>query len=378
MKFSEIHGHEALKVNLRAAIRQGRIPHAQMLIAREGASALPLAIAYARYASCLNRSEEDSCDTCSSCVKYKQLIHPDLHLSFPIYGANETCDDFIHDFRSAVLENPMLTLNQWFEKINGENKKPNINIRECRNIIRKLALKSYESEFKILLMWLPEYLGKEGNVLLKLLEEPPEKTLFLLITENQEMILSTIISRTQFIKVPVYTNEEIDLYLNSQGYASGDLAKNIALMAEGNMSKAIQLSKEMENPQFDRFRMWLLDCYQGNMGKILSELDTFIDSGKEQLKMLLVYGIHMVRSSMLVNHQDLSSKLSAQELEFAGRLSKLISLDAAGTIYHEFNNAIFEIDRNGSVKLILINLSLKLKNCLRPQQDQTIEKPISK
>lgn len=377
MKFSEIHGHHQLKANLRASIRQGRIPHAQMMIAKEGCSALPMAIAYAQYVACLNKTEDDSCGVCSSCVKYNQMIHPDLHFSFPIYGSNETCDDFMQEFREAVGKNPLITLNKWFEAIDGDNKKPNINIKECRNIIRKLSLKPYESDYKVLIMWLPEYLGKEGNVLLKLLEEPPEKTLFLLVTENQEMILTTIISRTQYIKIPVYSSPEIEHYLSSNGLAEGDLAKNAALMAEGNLSKAVDLAKEMDNPQFEVFRLWLLDCYQGNIGKIIAELDTFVERGKEQVKMLLIYGIHMVRASMLINHQDLSSRLSSNELEFAGKLSKLIGLEAANTIYHEFNRAIFEIDRNGSVKIILINLSLNLKNCLKSENKKTVEKTIN-
>jgi DNA polymerase-3 subunit delta' len=371
LKFSEIHGHEEIKGNLASVIRQGRIPHAQMIISREGNAALPLALAYAQYASCLDKSSDDSCGVCSSCVKYKQLIHPDLHLSFPIFGSNETCDDFIRDFRAAFLANPMLTLNDWLKSIDGENKKPNINIKECRNIIRKLSLRAYESEYKVLLMWLPEYLGKEGNVLLKLLEEPPANTLFLLVTENQDQILTTIISRTQFIKVPVYSYEEIDSYLRKHQLASEEVSRNVALMAEGNLSKAISLAGEMENTQFESFRLWLLDCYNGNLGKIIGEADQYTDKGKEGLKMFLLYGIQMIRSALLIQHQSMENKLTPNEIDFVSRLSKFIQLDNAREIYQALNQAIFEIDRNGSTKLILINLSLKLKYSLRPKVNKT-------
>lgn len=367
MKFSEIHGHTELKKNLVNTIQQGRIPHAQLIISTEGASSLPLAIAYAQYASCLNRSETDSCGECSSCIKYNQLIHPDLHFTFPIFGSNETCDDFINDFRTTFLANPLMNLNDWFSSIDADNKKPNVNIKEIRNIMRKLSLKSYESDYKVSIMWLPEYFGKEGNVLLKLLEEPPEKTLFLLVTEHPDNILTTIISRTQFIKIPKYSYKDVEQYLIDKGIAEGDIAKNAALMSEGNLNKATKLATEISDPQFDSFRSWLLDCYQGNMGKIISEMEHYSDKGKEGLKMFFLYGLQMLRSAMLIQHQDLSDKLTATELEFAGKLSKLIELKSTQIIYDAFNEAIFEIDRNGSVKLILINLSLKLKNSLRPK-----------
>jgi DNA polymerase-3 subunit delta' len=260
-----------------------------------------------------------------------------------------------------------MNLSDWFSSLDAENKKPNINIKEIRNVMRKLSLKAYESDYKVSIIWLPEYLGKEGNVLLKLLEEPPEKTLFLLVTEQPESILTTIISRTQFIKIPRYSYKEVEDFLIDKAIATGDVVKNAALMSEGNLNKAMKLATEISDPQFDSFRSWLLDCYQGNIGKIISEMEIYSDKGKEGLKLFFLYGLQMLRSAMLTKHQDLSDKLTATELEFAGKLSKLIEMDSSQIIYKAFNDAIFEIDRNGSVKLILINLSLKLKNSLRPK-----------
>lgn len=369
LKFEAIHGHQAIKDGFISSIKQGRIAHAQLFIAREGNAALPLALAYAQYASCLDRGETDSCGVCSSCVKYQSLTHPDLHFSFPIYvdKTHTICDDFIHEFRTAFLEDPLLTVSTWFNSLNAENKKPNIPIKECRNIIRKLGLKAYESAFKVMVVWLPEYLGNEGNVLLKLLEEPAPNTLFILVTENQDLILSTILSRTQFTRIPNYTYEEVLEYLVKNQYAKEELARNVALMAEGNLSRAIALSKEIENPQFESFRQWLLDCYQGQIDKVLGDMDVYTDKGKEGLKLFLNYGIHLLRSSLLLPHKAADIKLSEGEMAFVSKLSKFIHLGNIGLIYDEFNQAIFEIDRNGSVKLILINLSLKLKSCLRMQ-----------
>lgn len=350
-----------------SSVRQGRIPHAQLFLSKEGNGGLALALAFAQFVACLDREENDSCGKCSSCVKYKQLIHPDLHFTFPIHGTGESCDSFISEFRKAFIADPFLSLGDWFLSLDAENKKPNITMKECQNIVRKLALKPYESDFKILILWLPEFLGREGNVLLKLIEEPPSNTLFLLVTENQDAILTTIISRTQTVKVAPYTYADVEKFLNERGIAEGDLAKNISLMCEGNLNKAMKLASQIDIPQFETFRSWLLDCYQGNITKIMSEMEKYSDSGREGLKMFFTYGIHMLRSAMLGKYQDLSTKLSANELEFSGKLSKIIDLESAQVMYEGFNDAIFEIERNGSVKLILINLSLKLKNCLRPK-----------
>lgn len=365
MKFSEILGHSAIKANWTSSIRQGRVPHAQLLVGKEGNSALAMATAYAQYLSCAQPTNTDSCGQCPSCIKYQQLIHPDLHFSFPIFGADAICDDFIQDFRAAFIANPQLSLGQWFAYLKADNKKPNIPIKECRNIIKKLALRPYESSYKVLVMWLPEYLGKEGNVLLKLLEEPPQNTLFLLVTDNQEAILSTIISRTQYTRIPSYTYPEIESFLVEQKAIASDIAKNAALMAEGNLSKAIELASELDNPQFEDFRQWVLDCYQGNMTKVIGDMDKFSEKGKEGIKLFLLYGIQLFRACLLMAQNSDKLQLNSAEKEFVSKLSKWVNQSNIQALYETFNKAIFEIDRNGSVKLILINVSLRLKNCLQ-------------
>lgn len=374
MKFSEIYGQEDVKTSLVSAAGKGRIPHAQMFIGNEGSNALPIAIAYAQYVSCENKSEHDSCGICPSCVKYAQLIHPDLHLSFPIFGAENDCNDFMNDFRETLLAQPFLTLKEWFLAIGAENKKPNINIRECRNILRKLSLKTYESEYKVLIMWLPEYLGKEGNVLLKLIEEPPAKTLFLLVTENRDAILTTIISRTQYTRIPPYTEHAVRDYLLENNLTSEETARNIAALSEGNLSLAVEMSSQLENPQFSDFRKWLQECYQGNISNILRDIETFSDRGKEGLKLFIQYGMHMMRSVIRVRNGSGIQNLVQDELEFVTRLSRFIHQGNAEKIYNAFNHAIYELERNGSVKLVIINLSLSLKNCLKiPDQTKTVQ-----
>lgn len=366
MKFENIYAHSEQKNNLITAVNNGRIPHAQLFISKEGNGSLGLALAYAQYVNCLNKTENDSCGLCSSCIKYNTLTHPDLHFTFPFFGDKNTiADDFIVEFRKAFLTNPFLSLSDWQEAIKGEGKNMNINVTEVRNIFKKLALKPYESEYKVLILWLPEFLGKEGNILLKLLEEPNPKTIFILVTEAQEKILTTIISRTQLVKLNTYTYAEIDNYLNLHQIATGEKAKNIAMMAEGNLNAAIKLTHAMENPLYDVFRQWLLDCYTGNIASVMKFMDDMTKESKDVIKNFLHYGLHIVRAALVVNHQDLSHKLTQNENEFAKKLAQFIHVGNAKEIYEAFNHAIFEVERYANVKLMFITLSLKLKNSMK-------------
>lgn len=351
-----------------SAVNAGRIPHAQLFIAPEGAGALPLAIAYAQYINCQDRQNDDSCGICASCVKYNQLVLPDLHFTFPIHGSKENCNDFMTEFRSAFLENPYLSLNDWFSYIKAEGKKPNININECRNIFKKLSLKTYESEFKVLVMWLPEYLGNEGNTLLKLLEEPTVNTLFLLVTEKLEMILPTIVSRTQLVKMKPYTQDEIVSCLNSNASIEIETAKQIAMMCEGNLNKAMVLSQEINNPLVDQFREWLLLCHQEQMPALFNFGNDLADKGKDFVKNFLHYSLQMVRATMLNQYISMQNKLSAKENELTKKLTNIIHIDNAQLMYTALNESIYEIERNGNLKLIIIHLSLKIKNCLKMGQ----------
>ncbi len=368
MKFKEIYGQSEIKGKLISATKSGRVPHAQLFTSKEGAMSLPLAIAYAQYLSCTNKQEEDSCGVCSSCRKYELLAHPDLHFTFPFYGDNKTSsNDFIVEFRKTILENPLMSYSDWVEAIVGEGKNLNINIFEIRSIFKRLSLRAYESEYKVLIIWLPEFLKKEGNVLLKLVEEPPDNTIFLFVTENQSEILPTIISRTQILTIPNYNHTEIETYLVENNIiVDSGLARNIAVMAEGNLNKAVKLAGGMESPMFDVFRQWLLNCHAGNMEGIFAFTEKLSEEGKDFFKIFLIYGLHIVRATLLSNHQSANGWLTANENEFVGKLSKFIHIGNAQEIYKAFNDSIFETERYGNVKLIYINLSLKLKNSMKP------------
>ena len=223
MQFKNIVGQVAVKLRLVNSVKENRVSHAQLFLAPEGAGALPLAVAYAQYLSCEDKQPNDSCGVCSSCRKYEKLVHPDLHFSYPFFAKHkdDTALSFIEQWRDAFLTNPYLNLDIWRGYLEAENKQANINIAECHQIIKKLSFKPFESAYKILILWLPEYLDKAGNSLLKIIEEPQPNTLFLLVAQNQDQILNTILSRTQLVKVPCLHYNDVRGYLIDNGQPKG-------------------------------------------------------------------------------------------------------------------------------------------------------------
>lgn len=244
MQFKNVIGQQSAKTQLLRIATSGRLPHAMMLIGTPGSGDLPLSLAFAQYALCENPGEDDSCGACSHCLKTSKLIHPDLHFSFPTVGAEVTSDALLTEWRAAIAENPYQDINQWLQRIGTENKQGNINKKECVNIVQKLSLKNFEGRYKILLMWLPEYLGKEGNRLLKIIEEPPENTLIILIAQNQELILNTILSRCQLVRIVPLTDEKVEEGLISTLGIPVERARSIAQLADGDFNEALKIAAQ--------------------------------------------------------------------------------------------------------------------------------------
>jgi DNA polymerase-3 subunit delta' len=230
MQFKQIVGQSLIKQRLINSVKENRVSHAQLFLGPAGSGSLALAVAYAQYLSCEDKQADDSCGECSSCRKYQKLMHPDLHFSYPFFAKHkdDTAITFIEQWREAFIANPYLSLDTWRGYLEAENKQANINIAECHQIIKKLSFKPFESAYKILILWLPEYLDKEGNALLKIIEEPQPNTLFLLVAQNQDQILNTILSRTQLIKIPPLGFNEIKEYLITQHNQTVDAATEIA------------------------------------------------------------------------------------------------------------------------------------------------------
>lgn len=365
MLFKEIPGNDLVKKKLIDGVQQNRIAHAQLFLGAPGTANLPLALAYTQYVNCLNPLEDDSCGECSSCLKFKQLVHPDLHFSFPIKGAQLTSDDFVQQFRSKILSNPYLSTHHWMEDLGNENSKPNISALECRNIIRKLGFKPYEAKIKVLIMWMPEFMGKEGNILLKLIEEPKGNALIILCGQDENKMLGTILSRVQISRVPYFEDQDLIEYLSSERQVSVEKAQQIALLSQGNMSKALDLIEHAENAYFEDFRAWMLDCYKGEMSKITAWVTQLSALGRESLKAFIEYGLQICRAC-LVNDYDLNTgRLTSNEEEFVHKLSRLLDLERISHFYDLLNKAHYGISRNGNAKVLINHLSLDIHACLK-------------
>jgi len=368
MQFGDIVGQQAVKDQLVRGVRENRISHAQLFLAPEGSGSLALALAYAQYISCENRGENDSCGTCSSCRKYTKLIHPDLHFSYPFFAKHkdDTALSFIEEWRRTFLSNPYLSLDEWRNQLDAENKQANINIAECHQIIRKLSLKAFESEYKVLIMWLPEYLDKEGNTLLKIIEEPPQKTLFLLVAQNQDQILNTILSRTQLVKVHRLKDEEVADYLVRKFHLNEEQAIRIAYLSEGNIQTAVNLSREESNNNFGMFSDWLRMCFT-NRGLLAIEFaETAAKIGRENQKNFLRYGMKLMREVLMVlAGAEHLVHLPANEKEFVVNFSKVLNAAKAEAIVDELEKAHYHIERNANGKILFLDVSLQFIKILK-------------
>lgn len=364
MQFKNIVGHQQLKERLIGTIDENRVSHAQLFLGPEGSGSLALALAYAQYLNCQNKQESDSCGRCSSCIKYEKLIHPDLHFSFPFFAKRkeETAASYMEEWRAAFLNNPYMGLTHWRNQLEVENKQANINIAEAHDIIKKLSLKPFEAEYKVLLMWLPEYLDTQGNALLKLIEEPPAKTLFLLVSENRDKILNTLISRTQLIKVPKLTHDELCRYLIEEKKIDSARANEITFIADGNLQSALDQLGEENNTNFDLMIRWLRRIVTDSGHQIVDICDNEISKlGRENQKLFLIYTINMFRQIILLNQaMDELVFLQGEERAFVKKFSEITSLEKLQTAIELFEKTHYSVERNANPKILFLDLSLQL------------------
>jgi DNA polymerase-3 subunit delta' len=368
MQFKEIIGQEAIKKHLIDTVNQNRVSHAQLFLGPEGCGSLALAIAYAQYISCTDRQADDSCAQCASCKKYQKLIHPDLHFSYPFFAKDK--DDisinYIADWRKAFLNNYYLGLDEWRSKLNVDNKQFNINIAESHSIISRLSLKPFESEYKIMIMWLPEFLEKSGNALLKIIEEPAPKTVFLLVTQNQEHLLNTIISRTQIVKIPKLKNEDVIDFLMKEKSAEIEKAQQIAYLSNGNLHTAQVFLTHEENNYHEIFVNWLRSCLQNKGLEIINQAEELAKLGRENQKNFFRYGINLMRESVLyLAGIPVLIHLPEKEMDFISKFSKVLDLGKAECIASEFEIAHYHIERNANPKILFLDVSLMLVKLLK-------------
>ncbi|PCJ64949.1 MAG: hypothetical protein COA58_11805 [Bacteroidetes bacterium] len=367
VQLSQIYGLQKIKQKLLANVRDNRLPHAQLFLGPEGSGKLGLALALTQYLYCSNKSETDSCGECSSCRKISSHTHPDVHFTFPTVvkssGKEPVSNDFLEAWRKELQESIYFNTSDWIKNIaDDENKKPNITRKETRDIISKLSLKPYEGEAKTLIIWMPEYLAGQSNALLKLIEEPPQKTYFILVAENSDALLATITSRTQLVKIPKYTEEETMAFLQAKYSLDPQKAEQIAYLAEGNFRKAIDLVESVEDNYSEMFRDWMLACYSNNLKTVSSLVDSMHKLGRVQLQIFLTNGLSILRESLLYKTIDnYTIKAEKDQQDFIRKFSGTLNAACIEKSYEQINEVIYHIQRNANAKIAIFNLSLNLR-----------------
>jgi len=368
MLFREVIGQDEIKEQLIQSVLENRVSHAQLFLGPEGSGAFPLALAYAQFISCTDRGETDSCGICSSCRKYNKLIHPDLHFSYPFFRGGEKEDSMadLEEWRDLVLSNPYFNLEEWRLRLDAQNKQPNINKAECLNILHRLLLKAFESEYKTMIIWLPEYLKNEGNRLLKTLEEPASKTLIILVAQNQDQILSTIISRTQLVKVPALKIEDITKYLMENMGIPENQASRLAYLSEGNLQNALNFLKEDDHDNFRHFSSWMRMTFTDKGIQIIDFVEQTSKLGRENQKNLIRYGIHLIRECiMMMSGAESLVHLQLAELDFVKNFSKHLNLAQCEALANELEKAHYHIERNANPKILFLDVSLQFVKILK-------------
>jgi len=371
--FSELPGLQRIRTTLIQSVKNNHIAHAQLFLGTPGSGNLALALAYATYINCENKVEDDACGVCPSCSKYNKLIHPDLHFAFPVTTTKNVAKDplsnlLMKEWRSFVLQNPYGDINNWTNFIGSENKQPNISVEESRNIIKSLVLKSFEAEYKVLILWLPEFMNPSAaNAILKILEEPPYKTIFLLVSNNSEKLLTTILSRTQLVNVPPFTDEEICKGLINTHKVEEKQAKRLAYLADGNFNEALRLMKETEEDNHQIFRDWMRSCFKkNNLVELVNWSEQFHALGKEAQKNLITYGLNILREALIFKyHGGKLLRLQDEDLKFIEGFSKILDNEKIERISKELNKAHYHLERNANAKILFLDISLYISSVLK-------------
>ena len=368
MFFKDIIGQEQVKERLRLELHEGRVPHAQLFAGPEGSGALPLAIAYARFLLCIHRGETDACGTCPSCVKLNKLAHPDLHFVFPVVkrkgGGDTVSDDYIREWRELAISTPYFGLNHWLDAMGAENQQAQIFVKESDELTRKLSLKSSEGGYKVVVLWLPEKMKVEcANKLLKLLEEPPALTVFLLVSEEPDRILPTILSRTQRVNVPRLGDNEISTALSRQfGLQPSDAAET-ARLANGSYLQALEIIHRGDDNLlfFELFVSLMRLAYQRKVKDMKDWSETVATMGRERQKNFLAYCQRMVRENFISNfHRRELNYMNRDEANFAVRFAPFINERNVIGIADELSEAQAHIEQNVNPRMVFFDFALKM------------------
>lgn len=378
MLFKEIVGHQKIKELLISSHQNDRTAHAQIFMGKEGNGALAMALAYAQYILCEQVTATDACGQCSSCKKANKLVHPDIHFSYPTVGPKKISTDFISEWRKIVLENPYMNVNQWLECLDADNKQGNITASECLSIVQRLSYKASEGSYRVMILWLPEFLGKEGNRLLKLIEEPRPNTIFILVSEQADKILNTILSRCQLINFARLNDNEIAELLIHKYEVSEDRAKNIAYLAEGNINKALGFLEEAPNVNSTLFIDWLRVCYRGQPKSMVEWVeamisgkhktkDFFVKTGRKDQIYFLKYALFFLREFMALQQGHDKVRLLDHSLQTAHNMLKVIGREAIADMMQLFDDMAYHIERNAHPKILFLDASIQMHHIIKKQ-----------
>ena len=368
MFFRDVIGQEDVKQRLIHSVKTGQIAHAQLFCGPEGVGKFPLALAYARYIQCTNKGENDACGQCPSCKQYNNLMHPDLHFVFPIVKNEKkkkrVSDDYIEDWRLFLAENTYFNLDQWLEYIDAANSQAMIYAEESREIIRKISLKTYESDYKVMIIWLPERMNAVcANKLLKLLEEPYDKTVFLLVSDNASAILGTILSRTQPVHLRPLSEDVVSSALVTNYSLSPEDASAIAHIASGNYLRAlesIRVSDEMRL-NFDLFVRLMRLAYGRKIKDLKLWSEEISDLGREKERIFLSYAQRMLRENFIYNiRQPEINYMTTQEAQFSSRFAPFVHERNVYPIMEELSRAYDDIGQNANGKIVFFDLAIKM------------------
>jgi DNA polymerase-3 subunit delta' len=392
MQFKDIIGQPEVKHNLVELVQHNRLSHALLFLGKEGSGVLPLALAFAQYVVCetVNGKSKhtigpslfgeepvpsnqqpitDSCGTCTACVKAQQFIHPDIHFSYPVVtkkpGTPPISTDYISEWREFIKGYVYGNVYDWLQFIGAENKQGNITANECNDIIHKLNLKSFESEYKILILWMPEYLGNEGNKLLKLIEEPPPNTLFILAAENESLILPTILSRCQLIKVPALETKDVEEALIDRNKTAPVTARQVASVSEGNYREALQMLQHAEEDWQGLLREWLNAMLKTGPIAQTKWVEEISKLGREKQKQFLRFFNHLLEMAVRVRIIGNETNIPEKERDFAERLNKIAEIEQQQAIIEELDKATYYIERNANAKILFHALTIKLYHIIR-------------
>ena len=375
MLFSSIPGLDELKDKLITAVRTNHLAHALLLYGPEGSANLKIALALATYLSCNDRGENDACGVCDSCQKMGKLIHPDLNFTFPIPSKTKEEDkeedgknsDTLASWRKFVLDTGYGNLQDWVAH-NTFTKQLNISKAAAKNIIQTLSLKSFEGGYKIVLIWCPELMHiAAANALLKVLEEPPGKTLFLLVASQPDLLLNTILSRTQKILVRSFTDAEIREHLLSGGFCGREAAMQVAPLADGSMREAYRLVDQVVDENTAKFRDWMRICYNLDINAIVSQVEVFSQQDKESQKVLFLTGLNTLRESLLNKSQlDQLMRAAPSDRKFIEDFGKnVLTEEKIMALYQLLNDSHYHLERNANVKILFADVSFNAARILR-------------